>query len=262
MRARPVGARWIRLTALAAMALVAAMSQASADASPASPRPVPILMYHVLAAPPHGAPFPELYVPPASFRAEMAELAREGFHPVTLDRLYASWTRGAPLPARPIVLSFDDGYRSDYTTGYRVLRTRRWPGVLNLEVHNTTVSWGLSPGRIRRMIAAGWEIDSHTLTHPDLTTVDPTRLRREVAASRAFIRREFHVPVDFFCYPSGRYDAAVVAEVQRAGYLGATTTQYGLAGPKELFTLARVRVDGTDGPAGLAAKLRSLGVWP
>lgn len=216
-------------------------------------------MYHVVASPPRGAPFPELYVQPSSFRAQMTLLARKGFRAVTLRAVYEAWTRGTPLPAHPIVLSFDDGYRSDYTTAYRVLRTHGWPGVLNLEVHNTTVSWGLSPRRIRRMITAGWEIDAHTVTHPDLTTVDRARLRREVAGSRAIIQREFRVPVDFFCYPSGRYDAAVIAEVRRAGYLGATTTRYGLARRTELFTLARVRVNGSDGPAGLAAKLHALG---
>jgi hypothetical protein len=64
--------------------------------------------------------------------------------------------------------------------------------------------------------------------------------------------------VNFFCYPAGRYDAAVVAAVQQAGYLGATTTTYGLARPGDLFTLARVRVSGSDGVKGLAAKLAAL----
>jgi peptidoglycan/xylan/chitin deacetylase (PgdA/CDA1 family) len=129
--------------------------------------------------------------------------------------------------------------------------------VLNLQVGN------LVPARVRALVRAGWEIDAHTFTHPDLTTVSPAQLRREVAASRAWIRGVFHVPVEFFCYPAGRYDAAVLAEVRRAGYAGATTTTEGLASPREgMWTLDRVRVNGSDGAAGLAAKLAGATVAP
>jgi peptidoglycan/xylan/chitin deacetylase (PgdA/CDA1 family) len=111
---------------------------------------------------------------------------------------------------------------------------------------------------VRKLLAAGWELDAHTLTHPDLTHVDAARLREEVTGSRTAIRRMFHVPVNFFCYPAGRYDPVVVAAVQQAGYLGATTTNYGLARAGDLFTLSRVRVSGSDGVKGLAAKLAAL----
>ena len=63
------------------------------------------------------------------------------------------------------------------------------------------------------------------------------------------------MPVDFFCYPAGRYDARVIAAVRRAGYLAATTTVEGLAVPDEPYELARVRVGRNDGVAGLARKL-------
>ena len=126
-------------------------------------------------------------------------------------------------------------------------------------MRNEHKSWGLSPRRVRAFLSAGWELDSHTINHPDLTTLGPAQLREEVAASRRILRRQFHVPVDFFCYPSGRYDDAVIAAVQAAGYLGATSTRYGLARPSELWTLARVRVNGSDGVSGLASKLRAMG---
>jgi hypothetical protein len=65
----------------------------------------------------------------------------------------------------------------------------------------------------------------------------------------------FHQPVDFFCYPAGRYDDAVVAAVRAAGFLGATTEAEGFAKRDSLFTLDRVRVNGSDGVVGLAEKL-------
>ena len=215
-------------------------------------------MYHVLAPPPPAAPYPDLYVTPADFRGQVDWLAAHGYHAVTLRRVYDFWTGKQALPRKPIVLTFDDGYRSDFTVALPTLRARRWPGVLDLEVQNLQPVWGTRPGMVRKLIAAGWEVDAHTLTHPDLTTVGPTELRHEVAGSRAAIRRMFHQPVDFFCYPSGRYDDAVIAAVREAGFLGATTTNEGLARPDSLYTLDRVRVDGSDGVSGLAAKLEAL----
>src|SRR5437899_2264979 len=73
---------------------------------------VPILMYHVIAPPPAGAPFPGLYVTPAEFAAQMHALKGAGWHAVTMDQLAAHWRRGASLGSgRPIVLTFDNGYR-------------------------------------------------------------------------------------------------------------------------------------------------------
>ena len=217
--------------------------------------PVPILMYHVISEPVPNAPFPELYVKPADFAAQVKWLADQGYHAVTLRRVYDFWKGKRVLPPKPIVLSFDDGYRSDFTVALPVLRKQKWPAVLNLEVANLTPVWGTRPGMVKKLIDAGWEIDAHTLTHPDLTTVDSARLTQEVAGSRSQIRKRFGVPVDFFAYPSGKYNDAVIAAVKAAGYLGATTTTEGLAGPKDMFTLNRVRVDGSDGVGGLQHKL-------
>ena len=219
-------------------------------------------MYHVVAPAPPGAPFPGLYVTPAAFAAQVRWLAAHGYHAVTLDRVYEYWRHGRRLPPRPIVISFDDGYRSQYSRALPVLRRLHWPGVLNLKVRNEDDRWGMPRVLVRRLIRAGWEIDAHTITHPDLTRVDDARLRHEVAGSRVLIRRQFRVPVDFFCYPSGRYDARVIAAVRAAGFLGATTTNYGLARPSDLYTLDRVRIDGSDGMHGFAAKLAALSSRP
>jgi len=246
----------MRLAALAAVAaaLLLALPAPSANRL----RPVPILMYHVISDPPAGAPYPELYVPRARFAAQVGWLASHGWHAVTLQAVFDSWRGAGTLPSKPIVLSFDDGYLSQVRNAMPLLRARHWPGVLNLEVRNLRVVWGIRPPGIRKLIGAGWEIDAHTINHPDLTRVDAARLREEVAGSRAEIRKRFHVPVNFFCYPSGRYDDAVVAAVKTAGYLGATTTDYGLARPDDLYTLARVRVNGTDGLSTFARKLEAL----
>lgn len=229
----------------------------NADAA-AHNRPVPILMYHVIAETPAGVAFPDLFVRPSDFAAQMAWLAAHGFHAVTLRRVYDYWLRGTPLPKQPIVLSFDDGYLGQHTHAMPVLRKLHWPGVLNLKVDALKSPYALPSWRVRQMLAAGWELDAHTITHPDLTHVGDQQLWVEVHGSRVALQRMFHVPVDFFCYPSGRYDAHVVAAVRRAGYLGATTTNYGLAAPTSLYTLSRIRINGSDHLAGFARKLQGL----
>ena len=218
---------------------------------------VPILMYHVVNAPPAGTPYPELWTPRGTFRSTVALLRRSGYHGVTLGQVWRAWHGGAGLPRRPVVFSFDDGYLSQSTHAKPTLRAAGWPGVLNLEGKNIGPG-GLTRHQVRGMIAAGWEIDSHTLTHPDLTTVDDATLRREVVASRALLQRAFHVPVDFFCYPAGRNDARVRAAVRAAGYHAATTVEPGIAAPTDdPFALPRIRVNGTDSAQTVLANLRA-----
>jgi len=246
------------LAALAALLLISIGSTSDVEARAGRPTPVPILMYHVITDPRPDAPYAELYVSAADFAGQMRWLERHGYHPVTLRAVWDHWHRGTPLPKKPIVVSFDDGYRSVAHAALPPMRQRGWPGVLNLTVKNLRVSGGLSERQVRRLIGAGWEIDSHTITHPDLPSLRDGELARELAGSRRQLRRLFGVPVDFFCYPGGRYDARVAAAVRRAGYLGATTTLEGLADPSKPYELKRVRVSRSDGVAGFAAKLQGL----
>ncbi|MDQ6915772.1 MAG: polysaccharide deacetylase family protein [Actinomycetota bacterium] len=218
---------------------------------------VPVFMYHVINAPKPGTPSPELWVSRSDFQAQMKYLADHGYHGVTLQQVWDAWHKGGLLPPKPVVVSFDDGYHSHLTNAMPVLRSHGWPGVENLEVNQTQQD--LKPADVRQLIAAGWEIDAHTISHPDLTTLSGVQLEQEVAGSRKQIQAQFGVPVSFFCYPAGRYDAKVIAAVKAAGFLGATTTQLGLARPaQDPYALPRVRVNGSDGVDGLARQLAAV----
>jgi peptidoglycan/xylan/chitin deacetylase (PgdA/CDA1 family) len=218
---------------------------------------VPVLMYHVVNAPKPGTASPELWVSRSDFAGQMKYLANQGYHAVTLQHVWDAWHNGGLLPPKPIVVSFDDGYHSHLTNAMPILRSHGWPGVENLEVNQTQQD--LKPADVRALMAAGWEIDAHTISHPDLTTLDDTQLQQEVAGSRKQIQAQFGVPVNFFCYPAGRFDDRVIQAVKGAGFLGATTTQLGLAKPGDNpYKLSRVRVNGSAGVDGLAKQLAAV----
>ncbi len=220
--------------------------------------PVPILMYHVIAPAPTGAKYAGLWVSPAALKAQVAALEKAGFNAVTLDAVLDGWGGKDTLPPHPIVLSFDDGYLSQGQEAGTILHAYGWPGVLNLALHNLDTPGGLTTSRVKTMIGDGWEIDAHSLTHPDLTTLDGAALRREVAGSRTAIRKRFGVPANAFCYPAGRYDATVEAAVQAAGYRAATTELPGAARPRgDLYALPRIRVDRGDSTAAVVAKVHA-----
>ena len=232
----------------------------SADAPAARgavPEAVPILMYHVIGAAPADARLPSLYVSAQRFAEQVRGLRRAGYHAVTMQQVWESWHHGAVLPPRPVVFSFDDGSESHVRHALPALRRARWPAVLNL-------AWRFLPkmggaNAVRRLVRAGWEIDSHSLEHPDLRRLPAAALRRELTVSRARIRRVFGAPARFFAYPSGRYDDRVKRAVRAAGYLAATTAERGYAEPAaDPYALARVQVGGGMNATALLRRLREL----
>jgi peptidoglycan/xylan/chitin deacetylase (PgdA/CDA1 family) len=229
---------------------------------------VPVLMYHVIAPPPTGAPFPGLYVTPQEFAAQMQALKTAGWHAVTLDQVRAYWTRGAKLPAgKPIVLTFDNGYHSQYAEALPVLRRMGWVADENIQLSGLPPSQGgLTDAEVRAMIAAGWELDTQGISHADLITLNAAGLHYQIDTARQTLRRRYGVPVTWFCYPSGHYNATVIAAVRAAGFVGSTTVVPGWADPStDPYRLPRLRVLGGTSPSALLAQIaadRSNGAPP
>lgn len=234
--------------------------EAAGEVSNATPQPgwkpytgpVPILEYHVLGRPQSEVPYPDLYVPGASFRKQMDWLEQQGYQAVTLERVEEAWYHGGTLPPKPMVISFDDGYRPQYTFALPTLRKHGWPGVLNLKAEGSD----LYESNVKAMLAAGWELAAHTINHTDLTTLEGEALEEEVAGSRKLLQDEYGVPVKNFCYPSGRFNSTVIAAVEAAGYTGATTEIPGWATKDHPYELARIEVLGSWTVGDLAEALR------
>lgn len=222
----------------------------------------PILEYHVIAPAPAGAPFPLLYVQPSLFAAQMRALVSADYHAVTLDQLWANWHQHKRLPCgKPIVVSFDNGYETQFQYAAPVLKRLGWPGVENLQL--TGLSWangGISHHEIRELVRDDhWELDTQGYDHTGMVGLDAAALRFQTATTRHRIQRIFRVPVNWFCYPSGEYNPTVIAALQAAGFRGSTTEYPGWAGPDDNpYALPRMEVHPTQSPSQLVADVAAM----
>lgn len=210
--------------------------------------PVPILMYHYIRPDPGpGDPIGRnLSVSPEVFAEQMAWLAREGFTPITLGELADVRARRRALPPKPIVLTFDDGYRDFYDAALPVLRQHGFKATLfvitGMVDQPPYVTWDM----IAEMDNSGLiEIGSHTVWHHQLPSLGDAQLRAEVGDSKHVLEDRLGHPVRTFCYPVGRVDGRSAAAVREAGYEIAVTTQGGWATAEhDSMLLPRVRIHG------------------
>jgi peptidoglycan/xylan/chitin deacetylase (PgdA/CDA1 family) len=234
-----------------------------AAASPPAAKPgtaaVPILTYHFInTQPPGSSVSPALYVPVDEFSAQIDALKAAGWHAVTLDQLEAYWSRGASLGSgKPIVITFDGGYGSQYVNASPVLRRVGWVAVTNISVTGPSpADGGLTDSQIRGLLAAGWELAAAGDSQTDLTTVDSTQASQDVTTERQTLRSRYGVPVNWYSYASGRYNPTVTAAVRSAGFVGATTTVSGWASPQaDRFRLPRLQVTGGTSPTALLSQI-------
>lgn len=217
--------------------------------------PVPILMYHVIGDPEGEVPYLDLWLSESDFQDQVDWLEENGYTAVTLVQVQEAWYDGGTLPPKPIVLTFDDGVLGQYLFGMPILREKGWAGQLNLKAEGSD----LSSKQVKKMYRAGWEIASHTINHPDLTTLDPASLEQEVAGSKAQLEQELGIDIVNFCYPAGQYNEAVIEAVKAAGYRGATTVNPGLGEKSMPFELNRIRISRGDTSADLAEYLTAAG---
>jgi peptidoglycan/xylan/chitin deacetylase (PgdA/CDA1 family) len=217
-------------------------------------------MYHRVGALPIRAPAitKALTVPSRTFAAQMRWLHASGFHAITQGQLLGASLLGLPLPRRPILITFDDGYRDVLWNAAPLLHRLRMPATMYVITDRVDgndpsfVTWS----ELRRLERLGFDIGSHTVHHVDLTRDSPEAAAAELVVSKRTLEQRLGRAVPWFAYPLGRVDRRVAAAVARAGYLLAVTTRPGAVQMNRL-ELHRYEVLSSTGGNGLKALLNS-----
>lgn len=221
---------------------------------------VPILMYHYLSDAPEGADRyrTDLSVSPALFEQQLAYLQQQGYQAISLYDLLGALTQGLPLPEKPVIITFDDGYRDNYENALPLLSQYGFTATFFVltEVTNLGEPDYLSWDQMRAMQAAGMDIECHARVHEELVANSDERLAWQVLGCREAIESQLGKRPRFVAYPSGVFDDRVVQYFASDNFWGGLTTQQGkLHDSSELFALKRLRVRNTTTPDRLAALL-------
>ncbi len=220
---------------------------------------LPILMYHYIRQPPPMLADSlgyKLSVSPADFTAQVDSLWSNGYHPVDLNDVRAYFAGKEPLPAKPIVITFDDGYADLYTTAYPILARHKFKAVAYIVSGFVGRGGYVSADQVAQLDHNGIQIASHTVDHADLASSSYGSTMRELVDSKQWLEKLVGHPVIDFAYPSGKFNPQVVAEVQRAGYDTAVTTVDSVEHSRaDRYMWTRIRVGGGESMADFTKNL-------
>jgi peptidoglycan/xylan/chitin deacetylase (PgdA/CDA1 family) len=208
---------------------------------------VPILYYHYIRTNPNPRDRVGfgLSTPPAAFAAQMQYLANHGFHVVSLHQAVLAVKNHTALPARPVVLTFDDGYADFFTNAVPILQHHGFTATSF--VVSGRMGWGgyMSPSQIVAADGMGFTIGAHTVDHVALAAQAPSRASWQIRQSKLTLEGLLGHPVLDFAYPYGSFNAYDKAQSKSLGFETAVSTLSGAwhsAG--QLFELSRVRIGG------------------
>ena len=220
---------------------------------------VPILLYHYigLCPPEFDDPYQaDLWVSPERFAAQLHHLNEHGFTTVGLDHLLAGTAAGDLLPARPVIITFDDGTADNYHQAFPLLKSAGCVATFFVVTDKVGTPGHMTWPQLREMAGAGMSIESHTATHADLNRLSPQACFAELRRSREALSRELGQDSSYLAYPGGHYNQAVCLQAGLARYRAAVTTLEAISfGRGAVFELPRVRISSTDGLEEFAARL-------
>ncbi len=236
---------------------------------------IPILMYHSIQdGVSSRTPYFETATSTSTFAQHMEFLSRTGYLPITLERAVAALEEPSG-DRRPVVLTFDDGYRNFYTTAYPILRAYGFAATVFLIAGLTgdkrsqfCGSDCLTWSEVRELQANGVSIGSHTVTHPQLALLNRTEIDNEVGRSKLAIEAKLGVPVKSFSYPFAFPESNhslvrfLATTLKKHGYEDGVSTCIGTArqGCNHFF-LPRLPVNNWDDPRLFQAKLEGGYDW-
>ena len=227
------------------------------DASPPPSHPgpvtVPILLYHHVRA---SAPLVRYSLDARRFETQLDDLVAHEYHTITMQDLVNAIRTGAPLPERPVLITFDDGNRDVLDQAFPRMRARGMVGVIYVVGNRIGADGFLTREDLRSLRDAGWEIGSHGMTHVALSDLPAETLADEIEGSKTAIEAALGEPIHSFAYPFGVITEESLLLVIRAGY----TSGAGLGirnehRPDGLFYLSRREARGTYGLEAFRALL-------
>jgi peptidoglycan/xylan/chitin deacetylase (PgdA/CDA1 family) len=215
---------------------------------------IPILMYHQVSSAVH-TNFREYTVTTEAFIAQMKILKRLGFSPITMSELIGFKKKINTLPAKPIIITFDDVLEDTVENTVPVLEHMGFNAVFYVptEFVGRKSSWMLSDvdvefqlidwTRVRDLSSRGFEVGSHTMTHPHMNTISTEYSYRELEESRKILEENLNQEVRHMAYPFGAFDERIRAIVNDAGYYTACTTEPHIANTgDDMLTLPRLNM--------------------
>lgn len=164
---------------------------------------------------------------PMQFEEEVKWLSAHGYHTIDFQQLYAAFYLGHPLPEKPVLLTFDDGYESVYRKVYPLLKKYKEKATIFMiskyvGLHGT---WDmLTENELKTMEESGLvDVESHTATHPNLANASVDETRFQIRESTRELEAITGHAIQFFCYPSGKFNEFTIQQLQANGYLLAVT---------------------------------------
>lgn len=207
---------------------------------------VPILTYHYIAnnPNPNDRARDNLSVSPDNFEVQMDYLSKNGYTPISLDTLYAVFNGQASV-AKPVVLTFDDGYIDFYTNAYPILRRFNFHAVSFIPTGLMgSKSYYMSWNQIKEIQASGLvTFEAHTVNHVNLPSYGYARVLQELRDSKNILQSQTGYPVNFVAYPNGSSNASVQNAARQAGLVGGLGTWYGKASGGSM-NMPRIKVSG------------------
>lgn len=204
---------------------------------------VPVLMYHDITYLPKNS----LGMSATQFDREMTWLYQHEFHPINLGQLYGAFYHGYKLPSHPLVITFDDGYKSVYTNAFPELKKYHFQATVFMITGAVGRSTGfpeLSWNDLQTMESSGLiDVESHTVHHIALSLASPAAQQAELVGSAKTLQAQLHHPILYFCYPSSNYNQQTIRNLKTDGYLLAFTELPGYANVSQgPYQLHRVRM--------------------
>lgn len=214
---------------------------------------VPILLYHYVeyVQDPGDTIRKSLNIVPYTFDEEVKTLKDAGYTFITMSDLADILDDEKPLPEKPVVLTFDDGYRDFYTDVLPILKKYEVKAVAYVVPNFLDKPNNLTTWQLKEIAKSGLvEIGAHTMEHSYLKGLPRKRAEHEIEESKKYLEKEIGMPVVSFAYPYGAFDNETIDIVKKAGFKSAVTTISGIfAQDLNRFFLYRIRPGGIIGPS-------------